>query len=164
MSPKDENTIVKNTRGRGRGRTANGKPNPVDIHVGARVRLRRKMLGMSQEKLGEAIGLTFQQVQKYERGANRVGASRLYDLSRVLEVPVSFFFDDMPDEISSKSVHERREMSESPDPFDNDPMNRRETLELVRAYYRITDPNQRKKVFELVKSMGVIAAADPDQK
>ncbi|HBV00140.1 MAG TPA: transcriptional regulator [Thalassospira lucentensis] len=156
--------MVKNTRGRGRGRTANGKPNPVDIHVGARVRLRRTLLGMSQEKLGEAIGLTFQQVQKYERGANRVGASRLYDLSRVLEVPVSFFFDDMPDEISSKSVHERREMSESPDPFDNDPMNRRETLELVRAYYRITDPNQRKKVFELVKSMGTIAAAEPDQK
>lgn len=160
MSPKDENTMVKNTRGRGRGRTASGKPNPVDIHVGARVRLRRTLLGMSQEKLGEAIGLTFQQVQKYERGANRVGASRLYDLSRVLEVPVSFFFDDMPDEISSKSVHERREMSESPDPFDNDPMNRRETLELVRAYYRITDPNQRKKIFELVKSMGALQSSD----
>jgi len=156
--------MVKNTRGRGRGRTASGKPNPVDIHVGARVRLRRTLLGMSQEKLGEAIGLTFQQVQKYERGANRVGASRLYDLSRVLEVPVSFFFDDMPDEISSKSVHERREMSESPDPFDNDPMNRRETLELVRAYYRITDPNQRKKIFELVKSMGALQVADSDQK
>lgn len=164
MSPKDENTMVKNTRGRGRGRTANGKPNPVDIHVGARVRLRRTLLGMSQEKLGEAIGLTFQQVQKYERGANRVGASRLYDLSRVLEVPVSFFFDDMPDEISTKSVHERREMSESPDPFDNDPMNRRETLELVRAYYRITDPNQRKKIFELVKSMGVLQNTDSEQK
>ena len=156
--------MVKNTRGRGRGRTASGKPNPVDIHVGARVRLRRTLLGMSQEKLGEAIGLTFQQVQKYERGANRVGASRLYDLSRVLEVPVSFFFDDMPDEISSKSVHERREMSESPDPFDNDPMNRRETLELVRAYYRITDPNQRKKIFELVKSMGALQGTDSDQK
>ncbi|MEQ8284348.1 helix-turn-helix domain-containing protein [Thalassospira sp.] len=156
--------MVKNTRGRGRGRTASGKPNPVDIHVGARVRLRRTLLGLSQEKLGEAIGLTFQQVQKYERGANRVGASRLYDLSRVLEVPVSFFFDDMPDEISSKSVHERREMSESPDPFDNDPMNRRETLELVRAYYRITDPNQRKKIFELVKSMGALQATDSDQK
>jgi transcriptional regulator with XRE-family HTH domain len=164
MSPKDESKMVKNTRGRGRGRTASGAPNPVDIHVGARVRLRRTLLGMSQEKLGEAIGLTFQQVQKYERGANRVGASRLYDLSRVLEVPVSFFFDDMPDEISSKSVHERREMSESPDPFDNDPMNRRETLELVRAYYRITDPNQRKKIFELVKSMGALQAADSDQK
>ncbi|MHC8491352.1 helix-turn-helix domain-containing protein [Thalassospira sp. SM2505] len=156
--------MVKNTRGRGRGRTASGKPNPVDIHVGARVRLRRTLLGMSQEKLGEAIGLTFQQVQKYERGANRVGASRLYDLSRVLEVPVSFFFDDMPEEVSSKSVHERREMSESPDPFDNDPMNRRETLELVRAYYRITDPNQRKKIFELVKSMGALQVGDADQK
>ncbi|MFC4237782.1 MULTISPECIES: helix-turn-helix domain-containing protein [Thalassospira] len=164
MSPKDENTMVKNTRGRGRGRTASGKPNPVDIHVGARVRLRRTLLGMSQEKLGEAIGLTFQQVQKYERGANRVGASRLYDLSRVLEVPVSFFFDDMPDEISSKSVHERREMSESPDPFDNDPMNRRETLELVRAYYRITDPTQRKRVFELVKSMGILVADNENAK
>ncbi len=164
MSPKDESAMVKNTRGRGRGRTASGKPNPVDIHVGARVRLRRTLLGMSQEKLGEAIGLTFQQVQKYERGANRVGASRLYDLSRVLEVPVSFFFDDMPEEVSSKSVHERREMSESPDPFDNDPMNRRETLELVRAYYRITDPNQRKKIFELVKSMGALQAGDADQK
>jgi transcriptional regulator with XRE-family HTH domain len=164
MSPKDENTMVKNTRGRGRGRTANGKPNPVDIHVGARVRLRRTLLGMSQEKLGEAIGLTFQQVQKYERGANRVGASRLYDLSRVLEVPVSFFFDDMPDEISTKSVHERREMSESPDPFDNDPMNRRETLELVRAYYRITDPTQRKRVFELVKSMGILVADNENVK
>ncbi|KZB53079.1 MULTISPECIES: helix-turn-helix domain-containing protein [Thalassospira] len=156
--------MVKNTRGRGRGRTASGKPNPVDIHVGARVRLRRTLLGMSQEKLGEAIGLTFQQVQKYERGANRVGASRLYDLSRVLEVPVSFFFDDMPDEISSKSVHERREMSESPDPFDNDPMNRRETLELVRAYYRITDPTQRKRVFELVKSMGILVADNENAK
>src|SRR5256885_4646469 len=71
-----------------------GKPNPVDVHVGARVRLRRTLLGMSQEKLGDAIGLTFQQVQKYERGANRIGASRLYDLSRVLDVPVSYFFEE----------------------------------------------------------------------
>ena len=77
------------------GRRKGDKPNPIDIHVGSRVRLRRNMLGLSQEKLGEAIGLTFQQVQKYERGANRIGASRLHDLSRVLDVPVSFFFDDM---------------------------------------------------------------------
>ena len=69
-------------------------PNPVDVRVGARLRLRRNMLGLSQEKLGELIGLTFQQIQKYERGANRIGASRLYELSRVLDVPVSFFFDD----------------------------------------------------------------------
>src|ERR1700739_1133494 len=78
-----------------RGRMPSGKPNPVDVHVGGGVSLRRPLLGMSQEKLGEAIGLTFQQVQKYERGANRIGASRLHDLSRVLDVPVSFFFDDM---------------------------------------------------------------------
>src|SRR6201998_3236858 len=78
-----------------RRRTKADKPNPIDVHVGGRVRLRRTLLGMSQEKLGEAIGLTFQQVQKYERGANRIGASRLFDLSRVLDVPVSFFFDDI---------------------------------------------------------------------
>ena len=78
-----------------RSRPKSDKPNPIDVHVGTRVRLRRTLLGMSQEKLGEAIGLTFQQVQKYERGANRVGASRLYDLSRVLDVPVSYFFEEM---------------------------------------------------------------------
>src|SRR5256886_11431737 len=77
------------------GRQRGDKPNPIDVHVGSRVRLRRNMLGLSQEKLGEAIGLTFQQVQKYERGANRIGASSLHDLSRVLDVPVSFFFADI---------------------------------------------------------------------
>ena len=78
-------------------RVKTGKPNPVDVHVGSRVRLRRTMLGMSQEKLGEAIGLTFQQVQKYERGANRIGASRLHDLSCVLDVPVAYFFEEYGD-------------------------------------------------------------------
>ena len=78
-----------------RRRHGSDHPHPVDVHVGARVRLRRTALGMSQEKLGDAIGLTFQQVQKYERGTNRIGASRLYELSRVLEVPVSFFFEEL---------------------------------------------------------------------
>src|SRR5271165_6420017 len=91
----------------GRGRTPSGKPNPIDAHVGARVRLRRTLLGMSQEKLGEAIGLTFQQVQKYERGANRIGASRLYDLSNVLDVPVSFFFDDINPAVASAAETRR---------------------------------------------------------
>ena len=77
------------------------RPSPIDVHVGTRIRLRRTLLGMSQERLGEALGLTFQQVQKYERGVNRVGASRLFDLSRVLDVPISFFFDDMPDSLAS---------------------------------------------------------------
>src|ERR1700752_933156 len=89
-----------------RGRRKTDKPNPIDVHVGSRVRLRRTLLGMSQEKLGEAIGLTFQQVQKYERGANRVGASRLYDLSRVLDVPVSFFFDDISTEVAAAAAGE----------------------------------------------------------
>ena len=78
-------------------------PDPVDIHVGARVRLRRTLLGMSQEKLGKALGLTFQQVQKYERGANRIGSSRLFQLSRILDVPVSFFFDEMAPETTKKA-------------------------------------------------------------
>ncbi|HEY8289670.1 MAG TPA: helix-turn-helix transcriptional regulator, partial [Acetobacteraceae bacterium] len=77
------------------------RPSPIDVHVGSRIRLRRTLLGMSQERLGEALGLTFQQVQKYERGVNRVGASRLFDLSRVLDVPISFFFDDMPDSLAA---------------------------------------------------------------
>src|SRR5919107_1994508 len=75
------------------------RPSPIDAHVGGRVRLRRTLMGMSQEKLGDALGLTFQQVQKYERGVNRIGASRLFDLSRVLDVPIGFFFDDMPDAV-----------------------------------------------------------------
>ena len=79
-------------------------PDPVDVHVGGRVRLRRTLLGLSQEKLGNALSLTFQQIQKYERGANRIGSSRLYQLSRILEVPVSFFFDDMPEAVSSARV------------------------------------------------------------
>ncbi|HEY5597511.1 MAG TPA: helix-turn-helix transcriptional regulator, partial [Kiloniellales bacterium] len=123
-----------------------GKPNPVDIHVGGRVRLRRTLLGMSQEKLGEAIGLTFQQVQKYERGANRIGSSRLYDLSRVLDVPVSFFFEEMPAGVAANSPAQRRSgMAEEPAAYERDPMAKRETLELVRAYYKISDPQLRKR-------------------
>lgn len=133
------------------------RPSPIDVHVGSRIRLRRTLTGMSQERLGEALGLTFQQVQKYERGVNRVGASRLYDLSRILDVPISFFFDDMPDTNGSGSgathaagFSERSEFGGHGD----DPLAKRETLELVRAYYRITDPSVRKRVFDLIKSMG----------
>src|ERR1700752_4944741 len=125
-----------------RGRRKTDKPNPIDVHVGSRVRLRRTLLGMSQERLGEALGLTFQQVQKYERGANRVGASRLFDLARVLDVPVSFFFDDMPEGASQQSPRMMVVgLAEEPaQPTENDPLTKRETLELVRAYYRISDP------------------------
>ncbi len=130
-------------------------PNPVDVHVGSRVRLRRTLLGLSQEKLGEAVGLTFQQIQKYERGANRIGASRLFEFSRILDVPVSFFFDDMSDRLASGDTSAVGGMSDqAQQPLEPDPLTRRETLELVRAYYRIGDPQIRKRLFELTKSLG----------
>ena len=133
------------------------RPSPIDVHVGSRIRLRRTLLGMSQERLGDQLGLTFQQVQKYERGINRVGASRLFDLARVLDVPISFFFDDMPDGLAGSIGGGSRRalgMADAQDAFGDDTMTRRETLELVRAYYRITDPAVRKRVFDLIKSMG----------
>lgn len=134
---------------------APGVPNPIDIHVGSRVRLRRTLLGLSQEKLGEAVGLTFQQIQKYERGANRIGASRLFEFSRILDVPVSFFFDDMMDKSMANSAMASMGLADQPQAVvEQDPLTRRETLELVRAYYRISDPHVRKRLFELTKSLG----------
>lgn len=135
------------------------RPSPIDAHVGSRIRLRRTLMGMSQERLGEALGLTFQQIQKYERGVNRVGASRLFDLSRVLDVPIAFFFDDMPEPLAGlhgtyQTTRATGGFSEPQDGFGaEESMNRRETLELVRAYYRIVDPSVRKRVFDLIKSM-----------
>ena len=128
-------------------------PHPTDVHVGNRVRIRRTMLGMSQEKLGEAINLTFQQVQKYESGMNRIGASRLYELSKVLDVPVSFFFDDMPPEVSGERSSRPVGMSKAQGAaYEADKLAKRETLELVRAYYRIKSDRVRKRLFELVKA------------
>ncbi len=132
-------------------------PDPVDIHVGARLRLRRNLLGMSQEHLGKATGLTFQQIQKYERGVNRMGASRLYQISRLLEVPVSYFFDEMASDAPNNAVPGFGESAqaplEGPEQADAELLRRRETMELIRAYYRISDPKQRRKVYELIKSM-----------
>lgn len=125
-------------------------PDPIDIHVGSRVRMRRTLLGMSQEKLGNALGLTFQQIQKYERGANRIGSSRLYKLSHILDVPVGYFFEDM----QTETVRRARGLSDTnPETFEQDQLAKRETLELVRAYYKISDPKVRKKTFELVKAV-----------
>ncbi len=136
------------------------RPSPIDVHVGARIRLRRTLLGMSQEKLGEALGLTFQQVQKYERGANRVGASRLYDISRALDVPISFFFDDMgngpgPGAAHTAALAAGRRLggfAETQEAFGDDGA-RREADELVRAFTRLTDPSVRKRVLELIQSL-----------
>ncbi|MCH7888186.1 MAG: helix-turn-helix domain-containing protein [Proteobacteria bacterium] len=129
-------------------------PNPIDVHVGRRLRLRRTLLGMSQEKLGKAVRLTFQQIQKYERGVNRIGSSRLYQLSQILDVPVSFFFDDMPP-LETADAPGLREGA--PAPFEPDPMAKRETLELVRAYYRISDPAARKRLFQLTKAIANVS-------
>ena len=120
-------------------------PHPIDVHVGNRVRQRRTQMGMSQAALGEALGLTFQQVQKYEHGVNRISASRLWRLTQVLDVPVSFFFDDAPQDQAGRTP--------SDSGHDRDVLLKRETLEFVRAYYRITDPNARKRVYELVKAL-----------
>lgn len=130
-----------------------GTPSPVDVHVGSRLRLRRTLLGMSQEKLGDAVGLTFQQIQKYERGANRIGCSRVYEFSQILEVPVSFFFDDMPEKLKT---HEGRLSAgiRNKDNYAVDALAKRETLELVRSYYSINLPKVRKRIFELVKTLG----------
>jgi len=141
-----------------RRRQKSDKPNPTDVHVGSRVRLRRTLLGMSQEKLGEAIGLTFQQVQKYERGANRVGASRLYDLSRVLDVPVAYFFEEMAPGGAAGDARQAA-AGENGERSENDPMLKRETLELVRAYYKIADPHVRRRLFDLAKALAKSAEA-----
>lgn len=123
-------------------------PHPVDIHVGKRLRLRRTILGLSQEAIGKAIGVTFQQVQKYERGVNRMGSSRLFEFSRILSVPVAYFFEDMEKNAASVSG-----VAEDTPAFEHEKMSSRETLEMMRAYYRITDPQIRKRMFELIKAV-----------
>ena len=129
----------------------------VDVHVGGRLRLRRRLLGLSQEKLAEAIGITFQQIQKYERGANRVSASRLYDLSQVLAVPIDYFFDGIGsssdqvqqelDALDAASVEQDLGAGASDD-----------NIELVRWYYRIKDPLVRRRLYEVTKAIAADSA------
>ncbi len=135
--------------------SSQAKPNPVDAHVGNRLRVRRTLLGLSQEKVGEAMGLTFQQVQKYERGANRIGASRLWDMSRILNCPVSYFFEEMDDETASASP--RNANGPVSPPREDDPLLQRETLELVRAYYSITDYDVRRRIYDLARSLAMMS-------
>ena len=133
-------------------------PDPVDKYVGSRVRMRRIMLGMSQEKLGEALGLTFQQVQKYEKGTNRVGASRLQQISEILQVPVSFLFDGGP----SGTVNAEG-FSEGGSPaYVSDFLATSEGLALTRAFTRITDAKMRRSIVELVEQ--VAAREGPDKR
>ena len=127
----------------------------IDAHVGRRVRLRRTLMGMNQTALGQAVGLTFQQIQKYERGANRIGSGRLFQFAEVLDVPVPFFFDEMPEEVGARppTVSDAQVAG-----GEADRMARRETLELVRAYYRISDPRNRRRAREFVKLISDLAA------
>src|SRR4030088_2810192 len=141
------------------------KSHTVDVHVGARMRQRRTLLGMSQTKLGDAVGLTFQQIQKYERGSNRVSSSRLYEFAKVLDVPVSSFFDEMPSNALAgrpMSGLGRKGFGEAGTPFERekDPLIKRETLELVRAYYKIREGRVRKRIFEMVKAVGAANHAE----
>ncbi len=122
------------------------RPNPTDIYVGSRIRMRRKMLGLSQEKLGEKLGITFQQIQKYEKGTNRVGASRLQAMSDALEVPVAFFF---PESTPSGPPGVREESAT----FMMDFMSTSEGLDLTRAFTSIKNPKVRRKVVELVRAL-----------
>ncbi len=126
------------------------RPNPIDIHVGSRVRLRRNIIGMSQEKLGEALGITFQQIQKYEKGTNRVGASRLQSIASILGVPVSFFFEDAPGQESAMAGGFAEDTSTS---FVVDFLNSAEGLQLNRAFVKISDQKVRRKVIDLVKAL-----------
>ncbi len=128
---------------------------PLDLHVGNRLRLRRLRQNLTQEKLANLVGLTFQQVQKYEHGSNRISASRLYEIATALQVPVSYFYEDLPSDIPSFEgmaeqgqalIDGQAELSEAD-------MSSRETADLVRAYYRITDPKKRKKVLDLIRAM-----------
>jgi transcriptional regulator with XRE-family HTH domain len=126
-------------------------PNPIDVHVGTRIRMRRMLVGMSQEKLGERLGLTFQQVQKYEKGTNRVSASRLFHVAQVLGVTVQYFYEDLPNGAEVGAVEGFAESGEQA--VITNFLNSAEGLQLNRAFHQITDSDVRRRVVELVKSI-----------
>jgi transcriptional regulator with XRE-family HTH domain len=135
-------------------------PNPIDKHVGSRVRMRRMMLGMSQEKLGDALGLTFQQVQKYEKGTNRIGASRLQQISQILQVPVAFFFEGAP--VIASDYQPASGMQEAPSPaYVSDFLATSDGLSLTKAFMRIKDAKLRRRIVDLVQQ---IAGEEADAK
>jgi len=140
-----------------RSRRKTGEAHPVDVYVGARMKQRRIEQGMSQERLGKELNLTFQQVQKYERGANRVGASRLFELSQALDVPVGYFFEDMPGYVSkaddSYSAPGMEEGEDAPTFREGSVLSRSETLRLVTNYYRIGSDAQRRAIYEMIKGL-----------
>ncbi len=145
-----------------KGGAVSKSPNPIDVHVGSRVRLRRMLVGMSQEKLGEKLNLTFQQVQKYEKGANRIGSSRLYTIASILNVPVQFFFDDMPAniDVSALAFAEGGVAEDDETPIVMDFVNSSEGLQLNTAFSKIADSETRKRIVELVKTLASASAEE----
>jgi transcriptional regulator with XRE-family HTH domain len=128
------------------------KPHPVDAHVGKRIRMRRSLLGVTQEKLAESVGLTFQQIQKYERGTNRVSASRLFQFSKILDVPISYFYEEFSEGRDKKPVFSMADNDQ--EAFVNDEiLYSRETLDLLRHYYSLTDEYKRKELLKIIRSM-----------
>jgi transcriptional regulator with XRE-family HTH domain len=143
--------MARTTGPRQGGRRKTEEPHPTDIHVGSRVKLRRLELGLSQERLAQELGLTFQQVQKYERGSNRMGASRLYEITQILDTSIKYIFEGRPPSGKSSAASGFAEQAQAA--FDSDPLNRRETLDLVEAYYQIDDPGLRRRFLELAKAL-----------
>ena len=146
------------SRGRGRHPSARGGgPDPIDIHVGKRIKLRRTLLHISQEQLAGDVGVTFQQVQKYESGHNRVSASRLYDISRVLNCPIAYFFEDINAETTGgrqmPTARDKEGLREEASEFEADPIQRTESLELVRAYWRLHSADLRQNVLDLLNNI-----------
>ena len=135
-------------------------PNPIDKHVGSRVRMRRMLLGLSQEKLGEALGVTFQQVQKYEKGMNRIGASRLQDIAKILDAPPSFFFEGAPTQAAAAAPQGGFSEGQSAT-FVVDFLSTVEGLQLNKAFAAIKDPKVRRRVVDLVVAIAASDAADP---
>jgi transcriptional regulator with XRE-family HTH domain len=135
------------------------KSHPVDVHVGARLRQRRTLLGMSQTTLGDAVDLTFQQVQKYERGSNRVSSSRLFEFAKVLDVPITYFFEEMSSSMRAAMGRGRKRAAAEAASLSQgqDPLIKRETLELVRAYYKIREAQTRKSVLNMISAVGAVS-------
>lgn len=134
-------------------RKTKGTPDSIDVHVGQRLKIKRSLLGLSQEKLAESIGLTFQQIQKYERGLNRISAGRLYEFARILEEKVPYFYQGLPGYGNSAVTSGLSDNEQEGFAGEEDVMNKRETLELIRIYYSIEDENMRKDIFKFIKSM-----------
>ncbi len=164
---KRKKTTPKKVKGAVRGRLSDGAPNPIDVHVGGRVKMRRCLLGMTQERLAEELGLTFQQVQKYEHGMNRIGASRLWDLSQVLGVGVEFFYQGIDDSVSGQSP--RKIYVTSPGlsspmcEFDMDTLLRRDVTTLLRTYTKISDPKVQRNILEITYTLALNSLTDEEK-